>query len=465
MSEMMHVSQLTFDQSVYPRSKPNTHTVERYADAMRAGDVFPPIVVETGTNKIVDGVHRWKAAKLLLEDGKGFDGMIAVEFRGVPENIPTKLYAASLSARHGDRLSNGDCKSLARELVTDNPEFNTVTLSKYLGLSDETVRGYIGDILAKRREERSAKAERLRRLGWTQAEIGDALGVTQGRVSQDSLKIQEVGKLIIQQLADGHDVAEVANRNGVPVALVQAIALDGKTDAERFSALGINCRPYDVWNFSTCHDLMGDAHPGRIPGEIVAHVLYFFTKCGDVVFDPMAGSGTTADACLLMGRKCFAYDIDARHERCDIIKHDIETHGWPDKLAKAQLIFWDPPYFSKMDSRNIGDEGYIEGSISKLSRDDYCKFFESSLSNAFGAVKKGTTLAFLMSDWDDDKGKVPGIFLWNYANIIANAGWTLIRHIQVPLPTQQIHPDIVNKFRESLRLARLERYLLIARKT
>jgi hypothetical protein len=30
------------------------------------------------------------------------------------------------------------------------------------------------------------------------------------------------------------------------------------------------------------------------------------------------------------------------------------------------------------------------------------------------------------------------------------------------LSTQQVHPDIVNKFRESRRLARLERYLLIA---
>jgi len=77
-------------------------------------------------------------------------------------------------------------------------------------------------------------------------------------------------------------------------------------------------------------------------------------------------------------------------------------------------------------------------------------------------VRKGTRLTFLMSDWDDDTGEREGIFLWDYANILDAAGWKLRRHIQTPLSTQQVHPDIVNKFRSSRRLARLERYLLVA---
>jgi len=67
-----------------------------------------------------------------------------------------------------------------------------------------------------------------------------------------------------------------------------------------------------------------------------------------------------------------------------------------------------------------------------------------------------------MSDWDDNTGEREGIFIWNYADLLRNAGWNLIRHIQVPLSTQQVHPDIVNKFRQAHRLARLERYLIMA---
>ncbi len=76
--------------------------------------------------------------------------------------------------------------------------------------------------------------------------------------------------------------------------------------------------------------------------------------------------------------------------------------------------------------------------------------------------------AFLMSDWDPENAKQyadePGLFLWDYANNIQNAGWTLERQIQTPLSTQQVHPDIINKFRASRRLARLGRYLLMAQK-
>ena len=49
-----------------------------------------------------------------------------------------------------------------------------------LAVSDETARSYVGDILAKRREERAAKVYRLSKLGWTQAEIGAVMEVKQG---------------------------------------------------------------------------------------------------------------------------------------------------------------------------------------------------------------------------------------------------------------------------------------------
>ena len=68
-----------------------------------------------------------------------------------------------------------------------------------------------------------------------------------------------------------------------------------------------------------------------------------------------------------------------------------------------------------------------------------------------------------MSDWNDAEGQKPGIFLWDYADRLRQSGWTLTEHLQVPLSTQQIHPDIVNKFREQSRRARLERYLLVAK--
>jgi len=292
-------------------------------------------------------------------------------------------------------------------------------------------------------------------LGWTQEEIGERLGVDRRTIGLDA-KNCHLAK-ISSELPEGWNdkgIAEVANRLDLPLTDAMAAAMQEMDDIERFERLGIKSQPYDVWHFSDCHDLMGDEYPGRIPGQLICHVLYFYTKSEDMVLDPMVGSGTTLDACLLMGRKARGYDT-IETERIDIENHNL-SDGWPDKIGKADLVFWDPPYFDKKDKE------YNEYSISRLDRKSYLHFFGERLKELYGKTKADAKLAFLMSDWNDESED--GIFVWDYAKLIETGGWKLIRQIQTPLSTQQVHPDIVNKFRESRKLARLNRYLLIAAK-
>lgn len=460
MTELLPIEQIVWDPKIYPRAKWNTSTIERYADALAAGEEFPALVLEQGTNRLLDGKHRLEAYK------KAGAEKVLVQWHVVPEGMTAKRYAAKLSARHGDRMSNADLKALALEECEADPKnFDVKAFIKEMGVGESTVYDWVGHILSREKEQRQWSAVRLSMLGWTNEEVGARLGVSEGTIRGDR-KNSESGVSTIHELhKDRVERHEIARRFNLPPTLVEAITLDGKDDAERVKKLGIKVQPYDVWQFAGCHDLMGDAHPGRIPGELVCHVLYFFTKPGDLVVDPMAGSGTTLDACLLMGRKARSYDIDHRHDRIDVEKHDLST-GWPDSVAKASLIFWDPPYFDKMDSSTIGESGYIDGSVSKLAPEAYLEFFGKRFAELRAAVKPGTKLAFLMSDWDPENAKDhkdhPGIFLWDYADLLRSSGWRLTRQIQVPLSTQQVHPDIVGKFRESRRLARLERYLLVA---
>jgi DNA modification methylase len=241
--------------------------------------------------------------------------------------------------------------------------------------------------------------------------------------------------------------------------LLWARALEGKSDQERLAALDITLQPYDVLHFQGSDDRFGtEKYPGQIPGQLIAHLLHWFTKQGDTVIDPMAGGGTTPDVCLVMGRECYAYDINGS-ERIDILPHNLATDGWPERTKKADLILWDPPYFDKKD------DGYPKGSISRLERNSYLDFFKYAFTEAKHLVKRHTKLAFIMSDWNEAPGVKaprPGIYLWDYADLLREAGWELREHLQVPLSTQQVHPDIVQKFRASGRRARLERYVLIA---
>jgi hypothetical protein len=447
------ITAVKWDPSIYPRSKWSTSDIDRYVDFLEAGETLPPLVLEEGTNRLLDGKHRLEAHKRVGSEN------VPVRHDSIPDGVPAKLYSLSLSMRNGLAPARADVKTVIRGVYETNPEFKQADIVHLLGVSKSWVSENTSDITAKRREERRAKALRLYALGWTQEEIAARLTVARTTITGD---VKEFGD---ELLDSGHAPEEIALRLGWPIQLVLAQQLDGQDDEARLKALGIKSQPYDVWQFPGCHDLMGDKHPGRIPGELVCHVLHFYTDPGDLVVDPMAGSGTTLDAALLMGRKARGYDIDHRHERIDVEEHNLDD-GWPDTVAKARLVFWDPPYYDKMDHGTIGDDGYIEGSISGLDPDDYLDWLTDRFGDLAKDAKPGTLLAFLMSDWDPENakrhGEHPGIFIWDYADRLISTGWSLRRQIQCPLPTQQIHPDIVNKHRAARRLGRLGRYLLVA---
>jgi hypothetical protein len=465
------LADIVWDPSLYPRERWNSHTIEVYIDALRSGAQFPPLVLEAETNRLLDGVHRQKAYAGYTEayetrqeapdtewDQKSQWASpiveIPVEWHTVPDGDPPKLYSLWLNTLHGDRVTTAEKKARARETCETNPDYSLEKLALYTGTSRSVCWGFVADILARRQEAKLMLAYRLHRLGWTQEEIGVATNYSQRNVSDTFIaKFPDLEKSVKILLEEGYSQLDVAQRLNMPLMLVWAVDSQRFPEAKRPERVGINLQPYDVWTFPRCHDLFGMEYPGRIPGELIAHVLYFFTELGAVVLDPMAGSGTTVDVCLAMGRRCYAYDLVPFQERPDILPHDLRT-GWPERTKKAQLIFWDPPYFAKKA------DGYAEGSISGLPRQAYLDFFQERLREAHSLVKKGTRLALLMSDWDEE-GEA-GIFLWDYAALLQQARWRLTRQVQAPLSTQQVHPDLVKKFRAAKRLARLERYLLMA---
>lgn len=474
---------IIIDKDYLSRVNPHTGTIQDYIEALMNGADLSKkeaVVLEDGTNKLLSGYHRTRAclqySELLKErSGDTFDGEtldlwpeisldLSCEFHVLPPGMAPSLYAYTFNNEHGLRQSGADAKKVCRDQYEQFPGTSFRLLMECTKLSEPTIRKYLGDLLHEFDLARNAGIERLSLLGWTQEEIAETLkrvwpegAVQQKQVSNILVENEKVLFSTKTDFAKNVSITSLAKRCEMPELVTWAHALDGKSDQERLAALDIPLQPYDVLHFQGSDDRFGtEGYPGRIPGQLLAHLLYWFTQPGDTVLDPMGGGGTTPDVCLAMGRKCYAYDIN-QSERIDILPHDIAKEGWPERIKKADFIFWDPPYFDKKD------DGYPDGSISRLAREPYLAFFAKAFVDAKAAAKKGTTLAFLMSDWNDADGKRPGIFVWDYADLLRQAGWTLTEHIQVPLSTQQVHPDIVNKFRAAGRRARLERYLLIAR--
>jgi len=99
------------------------------------------------------------------------------------------------------------------------------------------------------------------------------------------------------ELKQGFTVPQVAEKHACPVGpedhtggwaepLVWPIALEGKDDLQRFKELNWGLRTWDLWNWNDIDQRFGDEWPGRIPAQMIAHILYYFSDQNDLVFDP-----------------------------------------------------------------------------------------------------------------------------------------------------------------------------------
>ena len=112
------VSGLVLDRDLSPRARLNSNHVRQLAEAIRAGAKLPPIVVERGTSRVVDGFHRVEAYRRVY----GQEALIEAGERDYAGEGELFLDSVRLNAIHGSRLATYDqlrCISIAERLSID----------------------------------------------------------------------------------------------------------------------------------------------------------------------------------------------------------------------------------------------------------------------------------------------------------------------------------------------------------
>jgi DNA modification methylase len=81
----------------------------------------------------------------------------------------------------------------------------------------------------------------------------------------------------------------------------------------------------NIWEYvvgKKQEDQEAKGHPAPFPCELVRDHIKSWTNQGDIVLDPMSGSGTVARVAAEMGRQYIAIDIS--HEYCEIARNRIK---------------------------------------------------------------------------------------------------------------------------------------------
>ncbi|MDX2146956.1 MAG: DNA methyltransferase [Planctomycetota bacterium] len=90
------------------------------------------------------------------------------------------------------------------------------------------------------------------------------------------------------------------------------------------------------------------AYVGATPSWVIWQLLVRYTRPGDLVVDPMCGSGTTLDVARDLERRALGYDIAP--SRPDIFRADARK--LPLEAEKADFVFVDPPYGTNVEYSN-----------------------------------------------------------------------------------------------------------------
>ncbi len=131
-------------------------------------------------------------------------------------------------------------------------------------------------------------------------------------------------------------------------------------------------------------------YAGVTPAFVIYNMIKRYTEPGDLVVNPMAGSGTTIDVCKEEDRRCIAYDISPT--RPDITQNDARKIPLTD--ASVDMIFIDSPYG---DNIEYNDQ---PGNIGKISAEDdeFYKALDVVMAECYRVLKPGKVIGWLIGD-------------------------------------------------------------------
>jgi DNA modification methylase len=126
----------------------------------------------------------------------------------------------------------------------------------------------------------------------------------------------------------------------------------------KFRKPPLRVQPTTLWDYPSQHygdSLQGDPNfKGATPSYVIWNLLQRYTRPGQLVIDPCAGSGTTLDVARDLNRRALGYDLAPT--RKDIFR--VDARKLPLESEKADFVFIDPPYSTHIeysdDPRCIG---------------------------------------------------------------------------------------------------------------
>ena len=320
----VRLSDVIFDEVIYPRRAHDPVLVQRYAEVIEEIEAKKNFISLSADMKLLDGKHRWLAYR------KRFDGeerdISAFVYPVTAPHDQLEL-SATLNSDHGWQLSDDDKEHTAKTLFAYG--FTYERIAAALNVSKSKVSTWLARTVKENKDKRNRKIIDLWMACYTQEEIAEATETPLGTVKR--------------LLGDGDD------------SLVQKVQGYQTNQAAADHAIDFEPPIYNIWKQQK--KTKGSSHFGNSEVRWVDNLLYLYTKPFDVVVDPFAGGGSTIDVCEQRWRRYFISDRKVEPEQEGRIRlHDITT-GLPPlpRWKDVALVYLDPPYWKQAEGKYSED--------------------------------------------------------------------------------------------------------------
>lgn len=414
------IREIKINKEIYPRFSANTETILNYRMNV---EKLPAIDIAKEDNTLLDGYHRYMAHR--------DEGISEIECNIV--DIPEHeyfLYSIKKNASHGLQLTRDEKKKACLRLYEDwlldftvDTPSNEQLLEKkketalLLAVSEEKIRQWVKDTTDKINDEKKKAAWDLWTSCHTEDEIAESIKVPRKTINDWVLaKKQELGKSPI-----------------FPESL----------------------QFYNIWNIGT-RAKIDTKYPGRLPLDVMENILYYYTDPFDIVLDPMAGGGTTINACKNMARRYLCYDL-VGNVMNDINPHNILKEMPKKKNFPPNLIFLDPPYWKQMDKYSGHKENLMNMTLEK-----YLDAMNKIIKECYQLLKESGILAIIVSP--TQTRKIIYDIQHDFYKSCEQNKFTFLNRIIVPYSTEQVTGAQVKQAKDGKYMLKLYRDLLIFKK-
>jgi len=416
VKQTVKLSDVRFDESVYPRQQHDPQLVQQYAENMEAIEAAGHYICVAQDLRLVDGRHRHLAYLTLYLDDH--DHEVQAYIYPITDDKEVYALACELNSDAGWQMTPGDKQHACIRLYRDY-KYTQEEIAKSLKVRKGKVVSWLQAVLDDEKKQREAKIWDMWLGCHTHQEIAEAAQIDRTVVTK-----------FLQEMC---------------------VEFQGN-DLHNFRSF--DPQPYTVWNFSKLANKTTVF--GSIPQEIIDNLLYYYTEPFNVIFDPFGGGGSTIDMCKLRKRRYYVSDLSPIPARSDIRQWDI-MQGLPDDLPVPDLVFLDPPYWKQAE----GKYSSKETDLSNIPLDQ----FLSTIAEIAKTVKRKwnnsrpkARLALIIGPWKDNGHYLDLPFLC-YEQV--SKYLALDVRIQVPYSTEVHGGNYVKMAKEKKELLYLTRDLMV----